>query len=155
MTEHALASPHRSTFLSSRCSILCLRSSAISRRGFRGFALKVAVRRFHVTRAAQALRVGSLPSCGCHFFPARMALSARPHEHAVFWMQVLEAQNKRVLMIGSCLLRAPARCGHEVAKFGTGAHLPWTSPDAEPEHPATGGSPHAPLIFNAEVRSAS
>ena len=108
-----------------------------------------------MTKAAQALRVGSLPSYGCDFFPARMALSALPHEHVVFWMQVLEAQNERVLMIGSCLLRAPVQCEHEVARFGTGAHLPWMSPDAAPEHLATGGSAHAPIIFNAEVRSAS
>ena len=84
-----------------------------------------------------------------------MALSALPHERAVFWMQLLEAQNECVMMIGSCLLLAPERCDHEVAKFGTGAHLPWPPPDAEPEHPPTGGRPHAPIIFNAEVRSAS
>ena len=54
-----------------------------------------------------------------------MALSALPHERAVFWMQLLEAQNECVMMIGSCLLLAPERCDHEVAKFGTGAHLPW------------------------------
>ena len=89
-----------------------------------------------MTKTAQALRVGSLPSYGCDFFP-------------------LEAQNERVLMIGSCLLRAPVQCEHEVARFGTGAHLPWMSPDAAPEHLATGGSAHAPIIFNAEVRSAS